>query len=271
MTSGDTLGGGVRRGFGVADTSGDGVGVADGVSVGLGVGVAVGVGDGVADSVGVGVGSGVGSGVGDADGSLEGDAVASGVGAGVGSGVDSVGVAAETLTSGDGVNTCTGLVGDTTTGVDFISTPEVGFGWDATPKVGSTGATVRDATGGNVPLADLRGGAEMNDDAANANAPPMSATETIVTTSVPVVRIAPRKTWRGRFANHERCSSRRCRSARTAARICASKSGETAGSGRLRSNSSSRVLPPSSAAHAGQSRTWAASLCDPASSSSSRR
>jgi hypothetical protein len=75
-------------------------------------------------------------------------------------------------------------------------------------------ASVGDAVGvttslGRLPPAVFGDGAAMNAEAANTNAVPVRATATTVTIRVPVVRIAPRKTCRGRLTHHDRLSSRR--------------------------------------------------------------
>jgi len=279
-TVGSGVGGGVRRGLGDADTSGDGVGVADALGAGVadGVAVALGVGAGVGAGVAVGaaVGAAVGSGAGDAEGSAvtTGDGVTDGATVAAGEWVTAcVGRTVTTgvwLTwgTGDAVGSCEGtlvmsgvFVGVTAfvAGTDVpagpVELPVNGLAVGAAERVVSVGATVGVATGVTIPPPVCGGGGAMIAEAAKTNAPPISATVTTVTIRVPVVRIAPRSTWRGRLASHERLSSRRRRSAMTAVRMRASNSGDAVGSGRLRSSSSSRVDPPSSAAHAGQPRT----------------
>lgn len=161
-------GGGVRRGFSVGDGSG--------VGVGVGVGSAVADGDGSTVGVGVALGSGVGVGVGDgvADGSRE------TVGSAVGTGVAGSGVA-ETTELGRGV--------------DIVEGSAV---WAAGTEV------VGVATGSRVarPPLPLNTGT-TNCEAANTNAPPSRATVMIVRTRVPVVRMAPRRTWVRRSDSHE--------------------------------------------------------------------
>ena len=93
-------------------------------------------------------------------------------------------------------------------------------------------------------------------EAAKTNAPPMSATVTTVTIRVPVVRIAPRRTCRGRLASHDRLSSRRWRSARTAARIRVSKSGEAVGSGKA----AQQLHQPGGSTQLGRARRAAANM-----------
>ena len=68
-------------------------------------------------------------------------------------------------------------------------------------RTGSVGANVGVATGGTVARAvsgGEGGSGKMKDEAANTKAPPINATATTVATRVPVVRIAPRNTWRGK-------------------------------------------------------------------------
>ena len=158
-----------------------GFSVGDGVGVGVGEGSAVALGDGSTEGVGDGVSSGVGLrlGVGSAAG------VGSGGGAWVGFGVTTTIPGVGLAGRGDvvGATVCAG-VGVTTGG---IVAPPVNTGSCATSW-----------------------------EAAKTNAAPSSATVTIVRTSVPVVRIAPRRTWVRRSASQERCSWRRRWSARAA-------------------------------------------------------
>jgi hypothetical protein len=110
--------------------------------------------------------------------------------------------------------------------------------------MGSVGANVGVATGGNVARAvsgSEAGNGRMNEDAANTKAPPINATATIVTTSVPVVRIAPRRIGRSRPVSHgDPWRIRRSESAAPTMR--ASRSGDASGSGMFRSNSSRWVI-----------------------------
>ena len=133
------------------------------------------LGDGSTVGVGVAVGSGVGVGVGLADGSTE--TVGSTVGAGVASGSG----VTETTELGRGVDIVEGSA------VRAAGTEVVGV-----------------ATGGRVarPPLPLNTGT-TNCEAANTKAPPSRATVMIVTTSVPVVRMAPRMTWLRRSESHE--------------------------------------------------------------------
>jgi hypothetical protein len=171
---GSADGGGVRRGFSVGDGSGVGVGE------GVGWAVALGVADGSAEGVGVGLGSGVALGValGDADGSGEAVWAGGSVGAGV--------------ITGSGVAETTGLG----RGVDVVEGSAV---WAAGTEV------VGVATGGMVTRGPVNTGKfETTWDAANTNAPPRSATERMVTINVPVVRMAPRRTWVRRSESQDR-------------------------------------------------------------------
>ncbi len=166
------MGGGVRRGFSV----GVGVGVGEDVSVGSAMGCDVG--SGVA--LGTGVGSCDATGVAEGVGGTLGPSLADGVGSNVGPGVTT-----------------------TPAGVGFPP-PEVGVGAAVIP---GGGASVGVISGATVPLgANTLAVWAMKPEAANTNTPPSRATATIVTTSVPVVRIAPRKTRAGRSASHEWCS-----------------------------------------------------------------
>lgn len=290
-SEGATDAGGVRRGLGVADGSGLGVGLSVGSTDGVGDGLAValGDGDGVSDGSGLGVavgsavgatvGSGVtlgstltlGSGVTEAIGS--GDGVASGVVVGSGDEVGASMMAGVGATVGGGVTTRRGVsVGDTTTGA-VAAGVLVGCPVGAALRVGSVGASVGVATGGNVAreVSGVEGGnGRMNDDAAKTNAAPTSEMAMIVATRVPVVRIAPRRTCRKNPPSA--LDSRRIRrSLMAASMIRASRSGEGAGWGSVRSSSINRVIVPSSAVQLTQSRTCAASAMAPRSSSSSTR
>ena len=172
------------RGYGDGEKDGGGVRR-------LSVGVGVGVGDGVGSAVAVGVGSTEGDG--EADGSSEGLglALSSGVAEGSGEGVGTA------VGSGDGV----------------AETPEVGRGVavavpGAAVGTAEAGASVGVATGGRVARATgwKGGNCATTCEAANTKAPPSSATVTIVTISVPVVRMAPRMTCVRRSDSQERCS-----------------------------------------------------------------
>ena len=238
---GSADGGGVRRGFSVGDGSGVGVGE------GVGSAVALGVADGSADGVGVGLGSGVTLGValGDADGSGEAVWAGGSVGAGVitGSGV------AETTELGRGV--------------DVVEGSAV---WAAGTEV------VGVATGGMVTRGPARiGKLATTCDAANTNAPPSSATDRIVTINVPVVRIAPRRTWERRSDSHDRFANRWVRSSKAASRIRSSRSAAGRGTGSEPRSPSTRVLLPISAVQAEQPLTWAASRAASAARRSSSR
>ena len=213
---GSADGGGVRRGFSVGDGSG--------VGVGEGVGSAVALGDGSTEGVAVGLGSGVALGV--ADGSGEAVWAGGSVGAGV--------------ITGSGVAETTGLG----RGVDVVEGSAV---WAAGTEV------VGVATGGMVTRGAVNTGKfETTCDAANTNAPPSRATDRIVTIKVPVVRIAPRRTWLRRSESHERWARRRARSSRAATRIRSSRSGVGRGTGNDPSRPSTRVLLPISAVQAAQ-------------------
>ncbi len=164
-------GGGVRRGFSVGDGLGSGVGD--------GVGSAVALGDGSTDGLGVGVGSAVGLGAGLAE--TVGSAVAVGAGVATGSGV------AEATGLGRGV-----------------AMSEGSADWAA-----GTNVSVGVATGGMVARGGVNGGnCATNCEAANTKAPPSRATDRIVTTSVPVVRMAPRMTWLRRSDSQDRFARR---------------------------------------------------------------
>ena len=223
-------GGGVRR-----------LSVGDGVGVGEGVGVAAGVGEGSTDGEGVGVASaeGLGLALGVSLGLGEGSGVAAGVGGAVGAGVGSGAGVAETPGVGRGV-------------AGFVAGAAVGTA-EAGVSVGvATGARVARATGWNA------GSCATTWEAANTNAPPSSATVMIVTIRVPVVRIAPRRTWDRRSESHEPCVLRRRRSSKAASRMRSSRSGVGRGVGSEPSRPRTRVLPPISAAHAAHPLTWAA-------------
>lgn len=194
------------------------------------MGSAVALGDGSAEGVGVGVASGVALGV--VEGSVETDGAGDSVGAGVitGSGV------AETTELGRGV--------------DVVEGSAV---WAAGTEV------VGVATGGMVARGPVRiGKFDTTCDAANTKAPPRSATDRMVTMSVPVVRIAPRRTWVRRSDSHERCAWRRVRSSRAAIRIRSSRSGVGRATGNDPRSPRTRVLLPISAVQAAQPLTCAA-------------
>lgn len=193
---GSADGGGVRRGFSV----GDGLGV----GVGEGVGSAVALGDGSTEGVGEALGSGVGLGLAEGSGESEGSMVPAGAG----------------VIAGAGVAESTGLG----RGVAVIEGSAVG-------AAGTEGVGV--ATGAMVARASVNTGSRWTTcDAAKTKAPPSSATDRMVTISVPVVRIAPRMTWVRRSDSHERWSPRRARSSRAASRIRSSRSGVGRGMGR---------------------------------------
>ena len=156
------------------------------LSVGAGVGVGVGSGDALGSGVGSGVAAWVGAGVG------VGDSVGAGVGFEVGTGVGSV-VGVTTTPAGVGVPGRGVAVG--------------------TAVCSGVGASVGVTSGAIVTREVKAGSWATNCEAAKTNALPSRATVTIVTTSVPVVRIAPRRTWSRRSASQERCSWRRRRSA----------------------------------------------------------
>lgn len=144
--------------------------------MGEGVGSAVALGDGSTEGVGDGLGSGVGLGL--AEGSGEGDGSTGGAG---------LGVAVR-----PGVAESTGLG----RGVAVIEGSAVG-------AAGTEGVGV--ATGAMVARDSVNTGSRWTTcDAANTKAPPSSATDTMVTMSVPVVRIAPRMTWLRRSESQER-------------------------------------------------------------------
>jgi hypothetical protein len=220
---------------------GDGLAVGGGVRRGFSVGMGVGVGVGSADGVGSGVGTG--------------DAVSVGVGdgSGVGSAVGS--------TDGDGVMSITAGVGVARFGGTVGAAVSAGVG-----------AGVGVTSGLTVPLGpNTWAVCAMKPEAAKTKTPPRRATATIVTTSVPVVRIAPRMTCAGRSASQERRSCRRRRAAIAARMIRSSRSADADGSGCVASNPISRVVPPSSAEHAGHSRRCSASWRRPPWASSSSR
>lgn len=142
--------------------------------MGEGVGSAVALGDGSTE----GVGDGLGSGVGLAEGSGESEGSTATVGAGV--------------ITGPGVAESTGLG----RGVAVIEGSAVG-------AAGTEGVGV--ATGAMVARDSVNTGSRWTTcDAAKTKAPPSRATDRMVTTSVPVVRIAPRMTWVRRSDSHER-------------------------------------------------------------------
>ena len=134
-----------------------------------------------------------------------------------------------------------------------------------------TGVSVGVATGGMLALCEKGGSCLTNCDAAKTKAPPSSATDRIVTIRVPVVRIAPRRTWVRRSESHERRSCRRARSSSAANRIRSSRSGVGRSTGSDPSSPRTRVLPPISAAQAAHPLTWAASRAASLAWSSSSR
>ena len=138
-------------------------GVGDGEAVGRGVGEAVGVGVGVTATI---VGAGVAARV----------ALGDGVGRGVGAGD---GVTTRMMTRGEGVGSAVGA------GVGRAVGPGV--------AVARTVATGVDVARGTRPT-DSRGPLK-SPEAAWTKAALRSATTTTVSTSVPVVRIAPRQIW----------------------------------------------------------------------------
>lgn len=155
----------------------------------VGDGVGVGVGDGVGSAVALGDGSteGEGEAEGSSDGLALGEAsgVAEGSGEGVGAGVGSGDGVAEAPEDGRGVAV-------------FVPGAAVGTA-DAGVSVGvATDSRVARAAGWNA------GSCATTWEAAKTNAPPSSATVMIVTISVPVVRIAPRRTCVRRSESHER-------------------------------------------------------------------
>ena len=234
-----TDGGGVRRGFSV----GEGVGVGVGAAVALGDGA--GGGEGVGEGVGVGLALGDGAGLALADG----DGLALGDGAGSADVIAGSGVA-ETTVLGRGVVVGPGsAVG--------VARSRVGAGV-------TTGAMVARAT------TAVRTGTTTCE-AANTNAPPSSATDRMVTTRVPVVRIAPRMTWVRRSDSHEWLVPRRARSSSAARRIRSSRSAVGRGTGSEASNPRTRVLLPISAVQAAQPLTCVASRAASAGLRSSSR
>ena len=223
-------GGGVRRGFSVGDGSGVGVGEGVGSAVALGVAEGSSEGDGLGVGVGVGLGSGVALGV--AEGSTDTEGCGEAVGAGV--------------ITGAGVTASTGVG----RGVAVVEGSAV---WAAGTEI------VGVATGGIVTRGPtIDGKLETTCDAANTNALPSRATDKIVTTSVPVVRIAPRRTWLRRSESQDRRACRCARSSSTASRMRSSRSCVGRGTGSDPSSPSTRVLLPISAAHAAQPLTCAA-------------
>lgn len=210
---------------------------------GVGWAVALGAADGSAEGVGVGLGSGVALGV------AEGSGEAVGSGGSVGAGV----------VTGSGVAETTGLG----RGVEIVEGSAV---WAAGTEVFGV------ATGASVARGPVSSGKLLtNCEAANTNAPPSKATDRIVTTRVPVVRIAPRRTWLRRSDSHDRFAWRRARSSRTASRIRSSKSGVGRGAGSDPRSPRTRVLLPISAVQAAQPLTCAARRAASAASRSSSR
>ena len=148
--------------MGVGDGLADGGGVRRGFSVGDGAGDGEGDGDGSAVALGDGTGLALGTGDGDGDGLTAGDGLGSGVTAGF-----AVGVGVATTAAGvAGGSVDLTFVG---AGVGVI------FGAKVTRGEDSPTGCVRSAE-------------------ARTKAPPSNATVTIATTSVPVVRTAPRNT-----------------------------------------------------------------------------
>jgi hypothetical protein len=179
------------RSYGDGETSlGEGVGVGAGVELGEGGGVRRGFSVGLVVGVGCGVGCGVTAG-GD-------DAVGSDVGDGLGEG--------EIDGEGDGVGVGSGV--RTTTGVCVATTGD-GVGTGVAVGVGAivAGCGVGEAVGVERNARSF-GSCAMMLEVAKTNAPPRSATVTIVRTSVPVVLIAPRTTWVRRLAIKDRRSRR---------------------------------------------------------------
>ena len=162
---------------------GAGVGVGDGLADGGGVRRGFSVGDGVGDGVGVGSTVALGDGVGVALGSAETAGLADGTGVGA--------MVTAGLAVGAGVAT-------TASGVPFTG--------DAADTVGWTivGASVGVMSGPTVAREDGAGAGCVSSAAPSTAAPPSNPTVTMATMSVPVVRIAPRKTWVWRFSSHER-------------------------------------------------------------------
>ena len=229
----------VALGEGEAVAVGSGVSVGSGVAVGTGVGSGVGAGVVVGSGVAVALGSGVAVGSGETRASA---GVSAGSGDGVGTSVGSGGAVSSGGAVGAGValGTCVGaavgrIVGETTTGAGVNEVPELGTTVGAALRPGSVGANVGVATGGTVARA-VSGGeggrGNMKDEAANTKAAPINATARTVATSVPVVRIAPRNTWRGSPEYQGRRSTRSRRSASATEMIRASKSADACGSGR---------------------------------------
>ena len=148
--------------MGVGDGLADGGGVRRGFSVGDGAGDGEGDGDGSAVALGDGTGLALGTGDGDGDGLTAGDGLGSGVTAGFAVGV---GVATKAA----------GVAGGS------VDLPFVGAGVGII--VGATVTRGEDSPTGCVRSAEAR-----------TKAPPSNATVTTATTSVPVVRTAPRNT-----------------------------------------------------------------------------
>jgi len=151
---------------GVGDGLADGGGVRRGFSVGDGAGDGEGDGDGSAVALGDGTGLALGTGDGDGDGDGDGLTAGDGLGSGVTAGF-AVGVGVATTAAGvAGGSVDLTFVG---AGVGVI------FGAKVTRGEDSPTGCVRSAE-------------------ARTKAPPSNATVTIATTSVPVVRTAPRNT-----------------------------------------------------------------------------
>ncbi len=175
--------------------------VGDGASEGTGVGVGDGLGDG--DGRGRFVGDGDGDGVGVGDGS----AVALGDGSGLALG-DVEGVAlgsAETAGLADGSGVGEGLTAGLAVGAGVTTTAggvSLTEGAADTTGWAMLGASVGVMLGPTV----ARGGGTgcVSSAAARTAAPPSNPTVTMATTSVPVVRTAPRKTCVWRSWSHER-------------------------------------------------------------------
>lgn len=184
-------------GVGVGDGLADGGGVRRGMVVGDGDGEGVGLGDGSALALGDGAGVALGSPI---LGSAEAAGLADGVGVGAGVWYSPV----LPLTVGAGVATTAG-------GVPWVGVAADSVGWTF------VGAGVGVMSTTTVAREDGAGAGCVSSAAPRTAAPPSKATVTTATMSVPVVRIAPRKTCVWRFSSHERWSCRRARSAIAAA------------------------------------------------------
>lgn len=112
------------------------------------------------------------------------------------------------------------------------------------------------ATGAIVAPCPVKTGSFVtNSVAARTKAPPSRATDKMVTMSVPVVRIAPRRTWVLRSDSHERWARRRARSSRAASRILSSRPVVGRGIGREPRSAMTSVLLPISAVQTAQPLT----------------